>query len=267
MNSTVSKTLSRKASGHGSNLPFALFFLLRACPVRGRSMRTSLYRCLIPGTTWGMIPKFTTSSSFPKGFILQVRPWLVPWGAESWLGLARTPWVLGFFSGRGKPLVLWGGTGECSLEKRERELPELLTVLAVNLKENYLLDLCVVSSTRSGECRFPRAKFARGQTVPRTEASAAGEHQRVWCARRRRSTLPFHGAGLLGLNASEGQLWKGGEEEKNEKGKNLNKKEQKSGRKIIYSNLEYWHYWNKLIFMYSPADLICIWFQFPGEIG
>ena len=93
-------------------------------------------------TTWVATPKSITSGSILEFFwSLYGRPWLIPCGTESWL--ARTPWVLGFFSGRGKPLVLWGGTGVCPPGKREGGLPELLTVLAVNLKEKYLLDPCV----------------------------------------------------------------------------------------------------------------------------
>ena len=113
-----------------------LFFLLRACAVCEWSMRTWWY---FSGTTWVMMPKSITSSSISE-FVdaLWARLWLIPCGTESWL--ARTPWVLGFFSGRGKPLALWGGTGECPPGKREGGLPELLTVPAAILKENYLLD-------------------------------------------------------------------------------------------------------------------------------
>ena len=66
------------------------------------------------------------------------RPWLNPNWEESWL--ARTSWVSGFFSSRGKPLVLWRGAGVCPPRKKEGGLPEPLTVLAVNPKENYSPD-------------------------------------------------------------------------------------------------------------------------------
>ena len=134
---TLGKTTTRDARGLGSIPPFAYsFFLLRACAVCEWSMRTWWY---FSGTTWVMMPKSITSSSISE-FVdaLWARLWLIPCGTESWL--ARTPWVLGFFSGRGKPLALWGGTGECPPGKREGGLPELLTVPAAILKENYLLD-------------------------------------------------------------------------------------------------------------------------------
>ena len=127
-------------------------------------MRTSLSWLPFAGTTRVTMPKSITSSSIPEFVMLQARPWLPPWGTESWP--ARTPWVLGFFSGRGKPLELWGGTGERPLEKKERGLPELLTVLAVILKENYLLDPCVVSSDRSGEGRFSSGKICARANAP-----------------------------------------------------------------------------------------------------
>ena len=78
-------------------------FLLRACPERGRRMRT--YHDVIfhfPGTTWVMMPTYITSSSIT----VLLRPWLPPWGTESWP--ARTPWVWGFFSGRGNRLYSEG---------------------------------------------------------------------------------------------------------------------------------------------------------------
>ena len=81
---------------------------------------------------------------------------------ESWP--ARTPWVWGFFSGRGKPLELWGGTGVCPPGKREGGLagtpdgacgqPE--RELPAGPLRGYL-------ATRSGEgCFFLR----EGQRVP-----------------------------------------------------------------------------------------------------
>ena len=163
--------------------------------MRGLSMRTSLLWSYFPSTTWVLMPKAITSSSFPNFLILQARPWLVPWGAESWFGLARTPWVLGFFSGRGKPLALWGRTGERPLEKRERGLPELLTVLAVILKENYLLDPCVVSGTRSGECRFSSGKIcARANGPPERKPPLRGSTRESGALDAEEASLPFHGA-------------------------------------------------------------------------
>ena len=60
---TDSKTITHRASSCGSILPFSLFFLLRACAVWGRSMRT--WRNF-PSTTWVTIPKSITYSSIPE---------------------------------------------------------------------------------------------------------------------------------------------------------------------------------------------------------
>ena len=50
------------------------------------------------------------------------RPWLPPWGTESWP--AGAPWVSGFSPNGGNRLYSDGGTGECPLGKMERGLPE-----------------------------------------------------------------------------------------------------------------------------------------------
>ena len=50
--------------------------------------------------------------------------------------------------------------------KRKEDCSELLTVLAVILTENCLLDPCVVSSTRSGECRFSSGKICARANGP-----------------------------------------------------------------------------------------------------
>ena len=122
------------------------------------------------GTTWVMLPKSITSSPIPEFFMLQARPWLPPWGTESWP--ARTPWVKpqGFFSGRGKPLVLWRGTGASPLEKRERGLlgtPD--GACGQPERELPALTLVWISSNPLWGGPFsPRANFARGPTVSRT---------------------------------------------------------------------------------------------------
>ena len=141
--STVGKIVGGSARCWGSSPHFCSFIFLCACVVRGRSMRTSISGINFPGTTWVMIPKSITSSLIPE-FIeaLYARPWLLPCGTESWL--ARTPWVLGLFSGRGKTACTLRGEPVNVLSRKGKEdCRELLTVLAVNLKENYLLDPCV----------------------------------------------------------------------------------------------------------------------------
>ena len=103
----------------------------------------------------------------------------------------------------------------------ERGLPELLTVLAVNLKENYLLDPCVVSSTRSEECRFSSGNIcARANGPPERKPPLRGSTRESGALDAEEATLPFHGAGSLGLNAPEGPtVKKEGSEKKKQKGR------------------------------------------------
>ena len=71
------------------------------------------------------------------------------------LGRAGTSWVLEFFSGRGKLLALWGGTGVRPLGKRERGLPvPLKGACGQPWKRTSCLTLVGFLATRSGECRF-----------------------------------------------------------------------------------------------------------------
>ena len=133
-------------------------------------------------------------------------PWLDPNWAESWL--ARTSWVSWFFSSRGKPLVLWGGTGVCPPGKKEGGLPEPLTVLVVNPNENYSPDpwLLVSSDPRVGGATFPQAHLLRGPVVPSAGDAPLGggsaRHLSGTLARGGGSTLqevghldPFQGRG------------------------------------------------------------------------
>ena len=157
-----------------------------------------------PSTTWDMMLKSITSSWIPEFFDASSAALTRPFRNRvlAWLG-PHGSW--GFSPVGGNRLYSEGESVRVLSTKGKEDCPELLTVLAVNLKENYLLDPCVVSSNPLWDV-CPRAKFARGPAVPRTEASTAGEHQNVWCARRRWGTLPFGGDGSLGLNAPEHQL-------------------------------------------------------------
>ena len=139
------------------------------------------------------MPKSITSSSIPEFFILQARPWLPPWGTESWP--ARTPWVLGFSPVGGNRVYSEGGPVNDLSRKGKEDCRNSWWCLRSTRKRTTCSTLAWFLALALGSAVFPRAKFARGPTVPRTEASAAGEHQKVWCARRRRGTLPIHGAG------------------------------------------------------------------------
>ena len=173
-------------------------------------------------------------------------------------------------SGRGKPLALWWRTGAGPPEKGKEDCPELLTVLAVILKETWST-LAWFLAPALGSAVFPRAKFARGPTVPpeRKTPLRRGTGKYVWYARCRRVTLPFHGAGL-GLNAPGGTTCaKSGKQEcSNQKSKikTYQRKEKYWGRLIISSwntgSTEINYFW-----LIHSAHLICISFQSPWELG
>ena len=109
--------------------------------------------------------------------MLQARPWLPPWGTESWP--ARTPWVKpqGFFSGRGKSLVLWRGNSVNVLsEKRERGLPDFLTALAGQPeRELPARPLRGFLATRSGEGGFSSGKICARVNGPQNGSLRCGE--------------------------------------------------------------------------------------------
>ena len=79
-------------------------------------------------------------------------------------------------------------------------------VLAVNLKENYLLDLCVVSSNPlRGVPFFLGQNLREGLRSPERETPLRGEHQKVWCALATgESPSPSTGLGRWGKTAPEG---------------------------------------------------------------
>ena len=86
--------------------------------------------------------------------------------------------------------------------------------------------------------------------VPRTEASTAGDTRRSGALYAGKGTLPFHGAGSMGLNAPE-----------HHRKNNFNcDKKEKNHRRLIYAYLGYWQYWNELFLINSSRDLISILF-------
>ena len=120
---------------------------------------TSLFH--FPGTTWITMPKSITSSSIPEFFnapSTAMTPPLRDRVLASWDPMG--------FSGRGKPLALWGGTGASPLEKRERGLPGTPDA-ACGHPERDLVVPCVVSSTRSwGVPFFLGQNLREGQWSP-----------------------------------------------------------------------------------------------------
>ena len=165
--------------------------------------------------------KSITSSSIPTFPYFKRGPDSSLW--EQSLGLAwlgpHGSW--GFSPVGGNRLYSEGEPVRVLSTKGKEDCPELLTVLAVNLKENYLLDPCVVSSNPLWGGRFSSSNIcARTNGPPERKPPLRREHQKVWCARSRRGTLPFHGVGSLGLNAPEDQLWKERANKKKTKKKN-----------------------------------------------
>ena len=227
------------------------FFLLRACAVRGRSMRTSISwrHFLIPhslflSTTWVMMSKSSTSSFISESFMIQARPWLVPSGAESWP--ARAPWVSPVGGNRSH------SEGETVLvlsRKGKEDYPELLMLLAVILKET-CSTLEWFLAPAQGSAVFPRAKFARGPTVPRTEDSTAGEHQQttLGCSTQTSSPSPSKGLGRRGQLLQRTTCGsRGKREHANQKGPTTEQK----GKILLpnnYSNLESRQHWKKNYF-------------------
>ena len=157
-----------------------------------------------------MIPQSITFGSILEFFKLQHGHDSSP--AE--LSLAKpagTPWVLGFFSGRGKPLALLGGTGARPLKKRERGLPGTPDG-ACGQPERELLARPWVDYPLWGVPLFLGQKLSRGPTVPRTgDSSARGEPE----------SPPSTGLGHWGKTPQRGDhLWK-------ERAKNKKKKSKK----------------------------------------
>ena len=135
--------------------------------------------------------------------------------------LTRAPWVSPVGGNRshseGEPVLVLSRKGK-------EDCPELLTVLAVILKETWST-LAWFLTPALGSAALPRAKFARGPTVPRTGASAAGEHQRVWCARRRRGYPPLPRGWVAGAKCSRGPtVEKEGNDNKNKKTRKNNQR-------------------------------------------
>ena len=61
-----------------------------------------------------------------------------------------------------------------------------------------------------------------------------------------------------------------GKERRKKKIRTRRKEEEKkeiNHSRLIYSYLEYWQYWNKIILINSARHLICIQFVFPWELG
>ena len=173
--------------------------------MRGRSMRTSLsWRHLLMFSVPHELRCLNLQPSVrSRSFLCSKHGPDSPFEGQS-LGQLGPHGSWGFSPVGGKPLVLWGGTGERPLEKRERGLPELLTVLAVNLKENYLLDPCVVSSNRSGELSFFLGQNLReGQWSPERKPPLRGDTRKSGALHAGKVPSPSTGLGSLGLTAPD----------------------------------------------------------------
>ena len=148
---------------------------------------TSFPYSLVPHELWCLNPWPPVQSQ--TFFMLQARPWLVPCGKESWP--ASAPWVSPVGGNRsqseGEPVLVLSRKGK-------EDCPKLLMLLAVILKETWSI-LAWFLAPALGSAVFPRAKFARGPTVPRTEDSTAGEHQKTILVRSKQTSRPSPSTG------------------------------------------------------------------------
>ena len=109
--------------------------------------------------------------------------------------------------------------------KGKEDCPELPTVLAVILKENYLLDPCVVSSNPLWEARLSSSKISTRVNGPQDGRLLCGGAPEIGALDAEGATLPSYGAGSLELNAPEGPpVESEGNKRKKEKGKEKPKK-------------------------------------------
>ena len=101
------------------------------------------------------------------------RPWLPPWGPESWS--AGAPWVSGFSPNGGSRSYSDGGTGECPLGKMERGLPEPPDGTCGQPDRRITrLTLGGFPAPRPREGRFSSGKLPGGLALPRTGDSSVG---------------------------------------------------------------------------------------------
>ena len=189
----------------GSILFFSFFFTSRMRSA-WKEAHFILMTSFLASTTWVMMPKSITLNSILEFF------WSLTSGhdsslAEKSLGELGPHGSRGFSPVGGNRLNSDGEPVQVLSRKGKEDCPELLTVLAVILKENYLLNPWRISSDPFwGVPVFLGQNLSWGLTVPRTGETPLrwGYQTEIWCARHRRVTLPFHGAGSLGQNALEG---------------------------------------------------------------
>ena len=241
--STVSKTLTRRASCRGSNLPFAVFFFLHACAVHERSMRTTLSWRHFLSTTLVLMPESITSNSISRFSSFKHGLDSSPVEPGSWP--ARAPWVLGFFSGRGKPLVLWRGNRcKSSREKGKRTDRNSWRYLRPSWKRTTCSTLAWFLAPALGSAVFPRAKFARGPTVLQNGRLHCGGAPESLVRSTQVGHPPLPRGWVARAKCSrEAQLW---EEREARESKREKKKNAKTEKWIV--NFEDWQYWNKIMF-------------------
>ena len=178
-------------------------------------------------------------------FQASARPWLIPSGTES-CKASWHPMGLGVFSGRGKPLALFGGTGASPLAKRERGLPGTPND-ACGQPERELLARPLVDFPLWGVPFFLGQNLSRGPMVPRTGTPFGGSTRKSGARSPQEShPPPAKGLGRWDKTPQKPPVEREKQESKTKKKsckKNRTAQEEKNFLiKTIYSNLEYRQY-------------------------
>ena len=134
--------------------------------------------------TWDAILDFATA--------LRVRPWLPPWGTESWP--AGAPWVLGFSPEGGSHLYSEGELVTSSRKNGKRTPGAPDGTCGQPERGRLAWPLVVFWQPRPGESRFSsRHIVPGGLAVPRTGDSTTGGRPDVCLVCPTVGGSPFHG--------------------------------------------------------------------------
>ena len=157
--------------------------------------------------------------------------------------------------------------------KGKEDCPELLTVLAVILKENYLLDPCVVSGNPLWEARSPLGKICPGVNgSPGRETPLRGSTRKLVRSTQKEPPTPSTGLGRWRQMLQRTQLWKE-KEKKNKKKKKIKwktKSRTEKGKTLSKKGIPFWNTGStgiKLLLMNASRRPYLHSFVFPRELG
>ena len=174
--------------------------------------------------------------------MLQARPWLLPWGTESWP--ARTPWVLGFSPVGGNRSYSEGEPVNVLSRKGKEDCRNSWRCLRSTWKRTTCWTLAwIPSNPLLGSAAFPRATFARGANGPQNGRLHCGGVPEINLVRSpQMSHPPLPRGWIAGAKRSSGPTVErvAGRESKEERAKEKKKKERKKNKKTrekIYNNL------------------------------